>query len=82
METVEDADVKPKDERSPSSELSLITPMAKETSVPTPSEQEQAETTNKVNFFLYSRDSLYSNAGCPKPLDIQCKFSFYGYCFK
>ena len=78
METVEVADVKPKDDRRPSSELSLSTPMSEETNVPTPSEQEQAETTNKVNFFMYSKDSWdCSNTGCLKLLDLQCKLKIH-----
>ena len=50
METIEDANSKPKEEISPTNEFSLINPISEEGSIQTPLQQEPSETTSKVNF--------------------------------
>ena len=52
MESIEDTEIKPKVESPPPSDLSLITPVSEEASLPTPLGGEQTESTSKVNLSM------------------------------
>ena len=62
VKSIEDADVKPKEESPAASDLSLMTPMSEEPSLSAPMEQEMPEASVKVHLTTTRTIKLYWEA--------------------